>query len=396
MVEMDIDRADAVIIGGGVIGLASAYFLSRRGQDVVLVEKGIPGWEASGRNGGWALGFATEYNQEDDRMPLARKALQIWQTLDEELGAPIEFVLGGNLTVALTEDDMPFHEEVLERGRQWDEEARKVDLNEMREILPGVTDKAIEGVFVPVAGHANPQLTSQAWAWAIERNGGRIYQNTTVTGIGVHSGRVTHVETTAGNIGADNIVNASGPWANLIAGMTGHYLPVVARRIEMLCTMPVPPFTRCTFGGNHLYCRQAVSGHMHFGSGGASKIDLQVTTEKPTSAAVTRFTAKRFLEVLPGMSEVPILRAWAGIIDRTPDYLPIIDKLDHLEGMYVNVAFGGIGFSNSPAAGKAISELIVDGRCSFDISGLSVQRFAGLTDWQPDDDPQPSATQQPS
>ena len=79
---MDIDRADMVIIGGGVIGLASAYFLSRRGRDVVLVERGIPGWEASGRNGGWALGFATEYNQEDHRMPLALEAMQIWQTLD--------------------------------------------------------------------------------------------------------------------------------------------------------------------------------------------------------------------------------------------------------------------------------------------------------------------------
>ena len=240
-----------------------------------------------------------------------------------------------------------------------------------------------------------PKLTSQAWVWGIERNGGRIYQNTTVTGIGVQGGRVTHVETTAGNIAADNVVNASGPWANLIADMTGQYLPVVPRPIEMLCTMPVPPFTKCTFGGNHLYCRQAVNGHMHFGSGGASKIDLRVTTEKPTSSEVTRFTAKRFLEVLPGMSEVPILPAWAGIIDRTPDYLLIIDKLDYPEGMYVNVAFGGIGSSNSPGAGKAISDLIVDGRCSFDISGLGVQRFAGLTDWQPEDDPQPLATQKP-
>ena len=368
---MDIDRADVVIIGGGVIGLASAYFLSRRVQDVVLVETGIPGWEASGRNAGWALGFATEYTREDDRMPLARESMQIWQTLEEELGASTEFVLGGNLTVALVEDDLPYHDYLIQRSRRWGEEARRVDLNEMRDILPGVTERAIEGVFVPVAGHANPQLTAQAWVWAIERNGGRIYQNTTVTGIG-----------------ANNVVNASGLWANLIAGMTGQYLPMAASRIEMLCNMPVPPFTKCTFGGNNVYCRQAVNGHMHFGSGvGASKIDLQVTTEKPTSAAVTRITAKRYLEVLPGMSEVPILRTWAGIIDITPDYLPIIDKLDYLEGMYVNVAFGVIGFSNSPGAGKAISELIVDGKCSFDISGLNIQRFDGITDWQPDDHP---------
>ena len=382
---MDIDQTDVVVIGGGAIGLATAYFISRRGGNVIVVDRGIPGWEASGRNGGWAVGFATEYNREDERMPLAREALQIWQTLDEELGAPTEFVLGGNLTIALTEEDLPFHEETLERSRRWGEEARKVDLKQMREILPGVTDRAIEGVFVPMAGHANPQLTAQAWVWAIQRNGGRIYQNTTVTGVGVQGGRVTHLETTAGNIRADKIVNAAGPWANLIAGMTGQYLPVVPRLIEMLCTMPVPTLTKCTFGGNHLYCRQAVKGHLHFGSGGASKIDLRATSEKPTRSAITRFTAKRFLEVLPGMSEVPILRTWAGIIDRTPDSLPIIDKLDYPEGMYVNVAFGGTGFSNSPGAGKAMSGLVLDGECAFDISGLNARRFAGITDWDTDD-----------
>ena len=243
---MNIDRADVVMIGGGVIGLASAYFISRRGWDVVLVEKGIPGWEASGRNGGWALGFSPEHYQEDERMALAREALQIWQTLDEELGAPTEFVLEGNLMVALEEDDMPppYHEDMLERSRRWGGEARRVDLKEMREILPGVTERAIGGVFVPVSGHANPQLTAQAWVWAIERNGGRIYQNTTVTGIEVQNGRVTRVETTAGNIGADKVVNAAGPWANVIAGMTGQHLPVAQRALEMLCTMAVPPFTK--------------------------------------------------------------------------------------------------------------------------------------------------------
>ena len=325
------------------------------------------------------MGFSPEHYQEDERIPLAREALQIWQTLDEQLGAPTEFVLGGNLMVALAEDDMSpaYHEDSLERSRLWGEEARRVDFKEMREILPGVTEKAIDGVFVPASGHANPQLTAQAWVWAIQRNGGRIYQNTTVTGIGVQSSRVTHVETTAGNIGADNVVNAAGPWANVIAGMTGQHLPLVERGLEMLCTMAVPPFTKRTFGHNALYCRQAVRGQVHFGAGGPSKADLGVQAQKPTRAVVTQSIANRFLEILPGMSEVPVLRTWAGIIDETPDNLPIIDKLDYPEGMYLNVAHGGIGFSNSPGAGKALSELLVDGMCSFDIGGLGARRFAG-------------------
>ena len=377
---MSIDRADIVVIGGGVVGLSSAYFLCKRGMNVALVDQGIPGWEASGRNGGWAMGDAFE----EERMALAKEAVNIWKTLDEELGAPTEFVLGGSLAVALAEEDVWFQEDQLQRNRRWGVASRKVDLMETREILPGVTDRALSGMFVSETGQANPQLTSQAWLWGIQRNGGRVHQNTTVTGVAVNGGRVSGVETTRGHIGADIVVNAAGPWANLVSQMTGQYLPVAPVKIEMMCTLPSPPITKATFGGNGLYCRQGAQGHMHFGAGRWQQMDLRATSEKPTSAFMTRGIAKRYVELVPGMAHLPVLRTWAGIMDATPDHLPIVDKLDYPEGMYVNVAFGGVGFSNSPGAGKAISELIVDGECSFDITGFKVGRFAGVTKFDPD------------
>ncbi|MBI4640252.1 MAG: FAD-binding oxidoreductase [Candidatus Tectomicrobia bacterium] len=376
---MEIDQADVVVIGGGVIGLASAYFIARRGKDVVVLDKGIPGWEASGRNGGWASGSP----MEEARVPLVKESIRIWQTLDEELDAPTEFVLGGSLSIALTEEDLLLQEEMLENRRRWGIESKRLDLKEMEELLPGVSDRALSGIFNPISGQANPQLTSQAWVWAIQRNGGRIYENTTVTGIGVRDDRVTHVETTAGTIRAEKIVNATGPWANLIAGMVSQYLPVVAMKIQMLCTLPAPPVATCTWAGNGLYCRQAARGHLHFGAGRGQRMSLQNSIEKPTSAAITRGTAKRFVELVPGFADVPVLRTWAGIMDWTPDHMPIIDKFDHPEGMYVNVGFTGIGFSQHPGAGKAMSELVVDGECSFDISGLSLKRFTGIKEFNP-------------
>ena len=379
---MDIDRADVVVIGGGITGLASAYFISKRGKDVILVDKGIPGWEGSGRNGGWVIGFSAEFRAPDEykRLPMSLEALRLWQTLDEELGAPTEFVGEGSLTIALTEDDILLIEDAIEYGQEWNIEARRLDLKEMQELLPGVSDRALGGLFLPTVGHANPHLTCQAWVWAIKRIGGRIYQDTTVTGIGVGNGQVTHVETTAGNIITDKIVNAAGPWVNDIAGMTDQYLPVDSYLIQMLCTLPVPPLTRCAFGGNGLYCRQAATGQLHFGGGPHGDTDLQKTSEKPTHALGIRGTSKRFIEMVPTMSEVPVLRSWAGFLDFTPDHLPILDKLDYPEGMYVIVGCG-LGFSHSPGIGKAMSELVVDGRCSFDISGLSAHRFAGATDF---------------
>ena len=377
---MTMDRADVVVIGGGVIGLSSAYFLCQRGLDVALVDKGIPGWEASGRNGGHAVGYAFE----EPRIPLVKEAIKIWQTLDEELGSPTEFVMGGNLTIGMTEEDIWFEENQLELNQKWGITTRKVDLAEMREILPGVTDRALGGIFTTETGQANPQLTSQAWLWGIQRNGGRVHQNTTVTGVSVTGGRVSGVETTRGNIGADIVLNAAGPWANLVSQMTGKYLPVAPVKIQIMCTLPSPPITRATFSGNGLYCRQAASGHMHFGAGKWQQMDLRKTTEKPTSAFITRGIAKRYVELVPGMAHLPVLRTWAGIMDATPDHLPIVDKLDYPEGMYVNVAYGGVGFSNSPGAGKAISELIVDGQCSFDISAFNAGRFADVTEFDPD------------
>ena len=376
---MEIDRADVVVIGGGAVGLSTGYFLSKRGRDVVVAERSTPGWEASGRNGGWAMG----HTFDEARVPLSLETIRIWPTLADELGAPTEFVMGGSLNVALTEEEAYFQDERLRQHEAWGIAARKVDLKEIQEILPGVTDKALSGSFLEATGQANPQLTSQAFAWAIERNGGRVHTDTEVTGIGVQSGRVTHVETTRGDIAADVVVNAAGPWAHRVMGMVDQYLPAVGVRIQILCTLPVPPVTQATWSGNGLYCRQAAKGHLHFGGGRFQDVDLaEPTPDKRTDAFTTRGIAKRFVELVPELGHVPVLRTWAGVYDQTPDHLPIVDKLDHPEGMYI-VFDGGYGFSNSPGLGKTMSDLIVDGSCAIDIGPYNAARFAGMADYDP-------------
>ncbi len=376
---MEFDRADVVVIGGGAIGLSTAYFLSKRGRDVVVAERSTPGSEASGRNGGWAMG----HTFDEPRVPLSLETIRIWPTLDEELGSPTEFVMGGSLGVALTEEEAWLQDEQLKRYASWGIPARKLDLKEMREILPGLTDTALAGTFVERTGQANPQLTSQAFAWGLERNGGRVHAETEVTGIGVQSGRVTHVETNRGDVVADVVVNAAGPWAHRVMGMVGQYLPAVGVRIQILCTLPVPPVTQATWQGAGLYCRQAAKGHLHFGGGRYQGIDMDVPApDKRTDAFTTRGIAKRFVELVPELGQAPVLRTWAGAYDQTPDHLPIVDKLEQPEGLYI-VFDGGYGFSNSPGLGKTMSDLIVDGRTAIDISPFNAARFAGMTEFDP-------------
>ncbi len=366
-----IDNADVVVIGGGIIGLATAYFTRKEGKDVILVDKGIPGWEASGRNGGWASGGGHDVSSST----LLKEGIKIWQGLDEELDAPTEFILGGSLFIASDEEEAWHLDQELEKSREAGVEVEKVGLREMQQILPGLHDGALSGLFFSQSGQANPQLTSQAWVWGIQRLGGRIYQNTTVTGITVEHERVTGIETSAGSISAEQIVNATGPWSNVINGMVGHSLPTRPCLIEMLCTQPAPPLTKAAFYGNVLYCRQAIHGHLHFGGYQTIEIDPNKATVKPTFSLITGDIAKRFVGLIPSAASLRVLRTWAGIIEMTPDDGPILGAMGHPQGYYVNSGYGGLGFSWSPIAGKMMAELLARGKTSLAIDSLSPARF---------------------
>ena len=370
---MELDGADVVVIGGGVVGMASTYFIAKRGMEVMLLDKGVPGWEASGRNGGHAGSGFDEVSRVNSAM---------WEGLEEELGASMEYVQGGSLRIAMSEEDVVLHDKAIENGRRVGVDVRKLDLREMQEILPGVTEKALSGMFNPIGAQANPQLTSQAWLWALSRVGVRVRENTLVTGIGVEDGHVTHVDTISGRIKAEKIVNAAGPWAHIVNEMAGRTMPPRPVLIEMLCTLPLPFITRATFSGNILYCRQAASGHLHFGGWNVITKDLRQDDTKETSSLVTGDVAKRFVEMVPGLGHARVIRTWAGVIARMPDDEPCIDKLDGPQGMFVNMGFGGGGFAFSPVAGKIMSDLVVDGETSLDISPYSANKLAGIGDFE--------------
>ena len=376
---MPVDSADVVVIGGGVSGLSSAYFLARAGKDVVVVEKGIVGGEASGRNGG----MISERVDEPPLIPMAVESLKMWATLDGELGYPTEFIHEGRLQVAVSEEEMgdlfSERDEALRRGLS----VEVLDPSEIRDMIPGISERTLGGIFFPNGGHANPQRSVQAFAWAFQDMGGRLYQNTAVTGIQVVDGRVSSVETTAGAIEADVVVSAAGPQTALMADMVGVHVPVAPARVEMLATAPLEPRFKIALVGNGLYGRQAARGNLLFGGGAHEWTDVGLTTEpsKPNTPLI-RNIARRLAELLPGAADVPVIRSWAGVVEQAPDYLPIIDILDRPSN-YVVVTASAHGFGISPATGKVVSDLVLHGESSIDISGLGLSRFAGVRpDWR--------------
>ena len=376
---MPVDSADVVVIGGGVSGLSSAYFLARAGKDVVVVEKGTVGGEASGRNGG----MISERVDEPPLIPMAVESLKMWATLDGELGYPTEFIHEGRLQVAVSEEEMgdlfSERDEALRRGLS----VEVLDPSEIRDMIPGISERTLGGIFFPNGGHANPQRSVQAFAWAFQDMGGRLYQDTAVTGIQVVDGRVSSVETTAGAIEADVVVSAAGPQTALMAEMVGVHVPAAPARVEMLATAPLEPRFKIALVGNGLYGRQAARGNLLFGGGAHEWTDVGLTTEpsKPNTPLI-RNIARRLAELLPGAADVPVIRSWAGVVEQAPDYLPIIDILDRPSN-YVVVTASAHGFGISPATGKVVSDLVLHGESSIDISGLGLSRFAGVRpDWR--------------
>lgn len=376
---MVLDRADVVVIGGGVTGLSTAWWLRKAGVDVVVVEKGIVGWEASGRNGG----MVSARGQEPPVVPLAKESLRLWPTMDEELGYPTEFVGKGYLNAVLYEEGVPGMHEAQRTYQGHGIPCQVLSPEEVRELVPPISPRCLGGLFIPHAGHVNPQRATQAFAWAVLDRGGRIYQETTVTGITVSRGRVAAVETTRGTILTETVVDAAGPQTAHIAAMVGVHVPLAPARVEIIATVPLPPLFQVALSGNGLYGRQALRGNLLYGGGPHEWTDVAPAGEpaKPNTPLI-RHIARRLAELLPSLEGVRVLRSWAGIVEQTPDYYPIIDRVGEPQGFIVATA-SAHGFGLSPATGKAISELVTKGESSIDISGLRLDRFAALEpDWR--------------
>ncbi|MYA60575.1 MAG: FAD-binding oxidoreductase [Chloroflexi bacterium] len=370
-----MDRADAVVIGGGVSGLSSAYFLAKAGMDVVVVEKGLVGSEASGRNGG----MISERTDEPALVPLAVESIRLWSTLDDELGYPTEFIHQGRIQVGVSEEEMDDilaeQDEALRHGIS----VERLDPSQIKDLIPVISDRTLGGLFFANGGHANPQRSVQAFAWGFQDLGGRLYQNTAATGFAVQNDEISSVETTAGPIATDMVVAAAGPQTALLAEMVGVQVPVAPARVEILATAPVPPLFDIALVGNGLYGRQAARGNLLFGGGAHEWTDVELTAEpsKPNTPLI-RNIARRLAELLPDVADVPVLRSWAGIVEQSPDYMPIIDIATFPKN-YILVTASAHGFGIAPATGKVVSDLVLHGKSNIDISGLGLDRFADIT-----------------
>jgi sarcosine oxidase, subunit beta len=364
--------AAVVIVGGGVTGLSTAWWLARAGVDVTVLEKGIVGWEASGRNGGGTTHFHS---------PLFHEEQRLWPMMDELLGYPTEY-RRERLIIALTQQELSFYAAWRIQGQRLGYQVSDLDPKQVLEFVPFANEANLGGIHLHFGGHANPQRTAQAYAWALQDLGGKIFQHATVVGLELSGDRVTGVNTTRGHFGLDSLVIAAGPQTGSLLRQVGVHLPLAVARAEMIITEPAPAIPIGGIDGNGLYGRQTLRGNLAFGGGPHEWVDVDADAPSRPTSPLTRNIALRLAQLLPGAARLRLIRSWAGLIENTPDGRPVLDRLEQPANLVV-ATMSSVGFGLSPAVGRAVRDLVLDGRCTFaNIDKYNLRRFTGLpADW---------------
>jgi sarcosine oxidase, subunit beta len=303
--------------------------------------------------------------------------------MDELLGYPTEFA-AKRIRIAASEEQLVLYGRGIVTSEKQGFRCERLDGKQLREIVPLAGDTMAGGYFYHFGGHANPHRTLQAYAWAMQDHGGRLMQHCPVTGFRTEGGRVTCVETARGTIGCDQVVIAAGPHTGRFSAMLGEEVPMASARAEMIVTEPLPLMPIGGVDGNGLYGRQTLRGNLAYGGGPHEWLDPpeEGAPAKPSTPLMGHI-GRRLLDMLPKAAHARIIRSWAGVIENTPDGRPVIDRLSTYPNVVV-ATMSSVGFGLSPASGRAIRDLVVNGGCSFaDISSFKLARFAELEpDWR--------------
>lgn len=371
---MNTQKANVVIIGGGGIGLSTAYYLCKAGvEGVVVVERGYVGSGSTGRCGG---GMRQQWSTRGN-VVLAKHSMAAFRDFPNEVGQEIDFVQGGYLLTGWTEEMMEQFRQHIKVQNEMGVNTRLVTPQEVREIVPLFnTDGLLGGAYGPTDGLANPFLVLEGYARRVKELGGRILTHTNVTGLESDKDNVTKVVTDQGTISANWVVNACGAFSADVAAMVGVALPVVPYRHQIFVTEPLErcqePMVIDLY--HNIYFSQARHGAFLTGQTDKDEPASTKIAERWQSAAEV---ARKLVQLVPRLASVNILRQWAGLYEVTPDHQPIIGYIPGFKNFLVAAGYSGHGFMLAPVSGKLLSEIVVHGKTvTVDIADYSVERFS--------------------
>ena len=417
-------QVDVVVVGAGIVGSSTAYELARKGVSVALVDKGMVAGEQSGRNWGWVR----QQNRDLHELPLAMFSLKRWGELGSEIGADLGFRLSGILYATTDPAE-------LARWQKWSEQARQfcftnelLTASQTRERMKGSTSQWVGGIWSATDGRAEPSMAAPAIAEGAKAHGVHLHQNCAVRGLDIANGQVKGVWTERGLVRADAVVLAGGAWSSRLLRRHGVDLPVANVEGTALRTTAAPEIVEagCVTGAGYALRRRldggytvAVPGHgiVNLAPQGiryatkfremmraniAKKMKYRINSRfwngpdawggwdfdkispfekiRVMDPAPDKALAEQALRSLvadfPALQGIAVAAAWAGLIDTSPDLVPVISKVDAISGLTVATGFSGHGFALGPGAGRLACELTTNQTPFVDIHPFRITRFS--------------------
>ena len=414
---------DVVVIGGGVIGVMTAWHLAERGLRVTLCEKGRIAGEQSSRNWGWIR----QQGRDLDELPIMIESLRHWKSLAQEFGEALGFRQEGVMYLAKTDKEMAGFEDWLTHAKALGLDTHMMTAQAIAGRLNGAAAPWKGALFTPSDARAEPWVAVPLLAQGAVQRGAVLVENCAVRALDLAAGRVAGVVTEHGRIACDQVVLAGGAWSSLFARAHGVHFPQLSVLASVAASEPMPE----VFSGNaadddFAFRRRADGGYTfapgaehdffigpdafrHFGTYlPVLKKDFRSTHFHPAAPrhfpdawrtarkwpadhpspfeanrvlnpapnmAVIGRTLAAFGRAFPSLSPPRLKAAWAGMIDTMPDVVPVIDRVAHLPGLILATGMSGHGFGIGPGMGRVIADLVAGNPTGHDLQRFRHTRF---------------------
>ena len=413
---------DVVIIGAGVIGICTAWFLTKQGISVLVCDKGRVAGEQSSRNWGWIR----QQGRDPAELPIMMDSIDTWQGLSKECGDDIGFTREGVLYAAKNDSEMAEHERWMDTAIQHQLDTRLLSGAKVDQLIKGKPGQWKGGMLTPSDARAEPFKAVPALARELHNRGGLIRENCAVRSIDIQGGKVTGVITEHGNVKAQSVVCAGGAWSTVFLANLGINLPQLAVRATVARTAPAPDIYQGNAALSEIAIRRRQDNGYTLASSpqnehfigadsfrhffkflpalyqsvrfiklrfGGDVMNRMLPTRRWRDDETTPFEAHRVLNPapsqkalnamrkglkkrLPKLAEIPFEETWAGMIDVTPDVVPVMDHIESHPGLLLATGFSGHGFGIGPGAGKVMADMVMGNSAAHDLSRFRMSRFS--------------------
>jgi sarcosine oxidase subunit beta len=370
------DRADVIVIGGGIVGTSTAFFLRRRRRSVILLERGLTGQQASGVN----FGGVRRQGRAMTQLAMSSRALETWRCSKELLGEDVEFLASGHTRVCYHAHDAEYFHRYAAEARAYGLDLEVLDGAAMFRRFPFLGREVLAASISPLDGHANPRLAAPAFGRAAAQMGAHIVENTEIVRIEKEAGGF-RVESAAGEVyRAEQVLICAGAWANTLSTQLGEPVPLVARGPQMAVTEPVPYVFGSSMGvytsvkAESVYFRQIPRGNIVLGGGPPGPADASTRRASVLPENTVQQMAQ-FRRLVPALAPLHVIRVWSGVESYLPDSEPVIGPSSKLPGLFYAFGFSGSGFQIGPGVGETLAELLDTGSTPIPLDTFSITRF---------------------